>query len=144
RADTVAADAARRRSQALGPDDIADILFTSGTTGNPKGAMLRHGATVRSYTAWADVVGLAAGDRYLIVNPFFHSFGLNAGILACLLKGATMIPHPVFDVPAIVRRVAEEQVSMLPGTPVMYQTMLDHPDIGSFDLSSLRLAVTGA
>jgi len=132
------------RSDALGPDDLCDILFTSGTTGAPKGAMLGHGATVRAYTAWSDVVGLRQGDRYLIVNPFFHSFGLKAGILASVLKGATIIPHAVFDVPSVMRRVAEERVSMLPGPPAIYQTMLDHPNLSDFDMSSLRLSVTGA
>jgi acyl-CoA synthetase (AMP-forming)/AMP-acid ligase II len=133
-----------RRAASIEPDDICDILFTSGTTGAPKGAMLRHGATVRAYDAWATVVGLREGDRYLIVNPFFHAFGLKAGILASIIKGATIIPHPVFDVPSVMRRVVEEKVSMLPGPPAIYQTILDHPDLASFDMSSLRLAVTGA
>ena len=124
-------------------DDVAAVLFTSGTTGAPKGAMLTHGAAVRAYTAWASVVGLRAGDRYLVVNPFFHCFGLFAGILAALVEGATIIPHPVFDVPAVMRRVDEERVTMLPGPPAIYQSFLDHPDAGRFDLSSLRLAVTG-
>src|SRR5918994_5991216 len=132
------------RSAAGGPPHLSTIIFTSGTTGAPKGAMLRHGASVRAYTAWAEVVGLAAGDRYLIVNPFFHCFGLNAGILACLITGTTMIPHPVFDVPSVMARVDEERVTMLPGAPAIYQTMLDHPDLGRYDLSTLRLAVTGA
>src|SRR4029450_10815974 len=121
-----------------------DILFTSGTTGRPKGAMLMHAASIEAFTAWSDVVGLREGDRYLIVNPFFHAFGLKAGILACLLKGATIVPHPVFDVPSVMRRVAEERITMLPGPPAIYQTILDHPDLASHDLSSLRLAVTGA
>ena len=82
---------------------------------SPKGAMLTHAATVRAYDAWSTVVGLREGDRYLIVNPFFHSFGLNAGIVACIVKGATIIPHAVFDVDAVMKRAAEEQVSMLPG-----------------------------
>lgn len=132
------------RADAIGPDDLCDILFTSGTTGAPKGAMLAHGATCRAYTAWTDVVGLREGDRYLIVNPFFHSFGLKAGILACVLKGATIIPHAVFDVPSVMKRVAEERVSMLPGPPAIYQTMLDHPNLRDHDTSSLRLSVTGA
>ncbi len=144
RAATVPADAGARRADALGPDDICDILFTSGTTGKPKGAMLRHGASVKAFTAWADVVGLREGDRYLIVNPFFHAFGLKAGILACVLKGATIIPHPVFDVPSVMQRVDDERVTMLPGPPAIYQTILDHPDLDRFDLSTLRLAVTGA
>ena len=99
------------------PDDVSTIIFTSGTTGKPKGAMLRHGASVRAYHDWADVVGLTEGDRYLIVNPFFHAFGLKAGILACLITGATIVPHPVFDVPSVMRRVDEERITMLPGAP---------------------------
>jgi acyl-CoA synthetase (AMP-forming)/AMP-acid ligase II len=144
RARSAAPDAAAERAAALRADDLCDLLFTSGTTGAPKGAMLRHGATVRAYTAWADVVGLAAGDRYLIVNPFFHAFGLKAGIVASLVKGATIIPHAVFDVDAVMRRVAAERVTMLPGPPAVYQSILDHPDRDAHDLSSLRLAVTGA
>lgn len=144
RAATVAGDAAARRAAALDPDDLCDILFTSGTTGAAKGAMLRHGATVRAYTAWSDVVGLTEGDRYLIVNPFFHAFGLKAGLLACLLKGATIVPHLVFDAPSVMARVDEERITMLPGPPAIYQTILDHPDLARYDLSSLRLAVTGA
>ncbi|MCC5952770.1 MAG: fatty acid--CoA ligase family protein [Acidimicrobiia bacterium] len=144
RAQDVDPDAAHRRAAALAGTDICDILFTSGTTGAPKGAMLRHGASVRAFDDWASVVGLTHGDRYLIVNPFFHAFGLKAGILACLAKGATIIPHPVFDVPSVMARVAAERVTMLPGPPAIYQTILDHPDLGEYDLSSLRLAVTGA
>ncbi len=125
-------------------DDLCAVLFTSGTTGKPKGAMLTHSATVRAYDAWSTVVGLREGDRYLVVNPFFHSFGLNAGIIASLVKGATIIPHAVFDVDAVMRRAAEEHVSMLPGPPTVYQSILDHPNIAEFDMSSLRLAVTGA
>jgi acyl-CoA synthetase (AMP-forming)/AMP-acid ligase II len=129
---------------AVAGDDMCSILFTSGTTGRPKGAMLTHGATVRAYDAWSTVVGLREGDRYLIVNPFFHSFGLNAGIVACLVKGATMVPHAVFDVDAVMTRAAEERISMLPGPPTVYQSILDHPNVAQFDMSSLRLAVTGA
>ncbi|MHB8669139.1 MAG: FadD3 family acyl-CoA ligase [Acidimicrobiales bacterium] len=132
------------RAGSVAPTDTCDILFTSGTTGAPKGAMLAHSASIRAYTAWAGVVGLREGDRYLIVNPFFHAFGLKAGILACLVTGSTIVPHAVFDVPSVMRRVAEERISMLPGPPAIYQTMLDHPDLGRLDMSSLRLAVTGA
>ncbi len=128
----------------LDGDSVCSVLFTSGTTGRPKGAMLTHGATVRAYDAWSDVVGLRDTDRYLIVNPFFHSFGLNAGIVASLLKGAAMIPHAVFDVDAVMTRAAMERVSMLPGPPTIYQSILDHPRLAEFDMSSLRLAVTGA
>ena len=132
------------RSAGVQPDDISDIMFTSGTTGKPKGAMIRHGATVRAFDAWATVVGLRAGDRYLIVNPFFHTFGLKSGIVASLIKGATIVPQPVFDVPAVMQRIPDERITMLPGPPSIYQTILDHPRRAEYDLSSLRLAVTGA
>lgn len=144
RAERVPADAAERRAAMLGPDDLSDVLFTSGTTGRPKGAMLRHGASVRAYWSWSTVVGLTEGDRYLIVNPFFHGFGLKSGILACILMGATIVPHPVFDVGEVMARVSAERITMLPGPPTIYQTMLDHPDLHRHDVSTLRLAVTGA
>lgn len=124
--------------------DCCHVMFTSGTTGQPKGVVLNHAAICRAYRNWSEVIGLRHGDRYLIVNPFFHSFGLNAGILACLMTGATMIPHPVFDVPSVMARIGEERVSVLPGPPSIYQTILNHPDLDSFDMSTLRLAVTGA
>jgi HIP---CoA ligase len=131
------------RSADITGDDLCHIMFTSGTTGAPKGAMLVHSAICRAYLSWSRVIGLDR-DRYLIINPFFHSFGLNAGILACLMTGSTIIPHPVFDVPSVMERIPEERISMLPGPPAIYQTILNTPDLGRWDLSSLRLAVTGA
>jgi acyl-CoA synthetase (AMP-forming)/AMP-acid ligase II len=144
RAVTIDDSVRAERSASVTGDDLCHILFTSGTTGMPKGAMLAHSAICRAYLSWASVVGLAEGDRYLIVNPFFHSFGLNAGILACLMKGATMVPHPVFDVPSVMERIPEERISMFPGPPAIYQTILNTPDLDRFDMSTLRLAVTGA
>ena len=137
-------DAARLRSASVRPDDLSDIIFTSGTTGRPKGVMVTHGQTVRVFAAWSEIVGLAEGDRYLIVNPFFHTFGYKAGIVACLIRGATIIPHAVFDVPTVLAQVAKERVSMLPGPPTLFQSILNDPDRARYDLSSLRLAVTGA
>ena len=132
------------RADAVGPDDCCDIMFTSGTTGHPKGVMATHGQTLRVFEVWSDVVGLAEGDRYLIVNPFFHTFGYKAGWLACLMRGATIVPHPVFDADAVLRRIGEEQISVLPGPPALYQSILNHPKLDTHDIASLRLAVTGA
>ncbi len=132
------------RSDAVRPDDVCHILFTSGTTGAPKGAMLVHESVCRVYEAWSDVIGMQAGDRNLVVNPFFHSFGLHCGILVSLMRGACCIPQLTFDVPQMMERVQAERVSMLAGAPAIYQTILNHPNLASFDLSSLRRAVTGA
>ncbi len=136
-------EVAQRRA-ALSGDDASDIIFTSGTTGQPKGAVLAHRASVRTYVAWSELVGLRRGDRYLMVYPFFHTAGLKSGVLACVLRGATMVPHAVFDVVPVMQRVAEERITMLPGPPTVFQSILNHPEFASFDLSSLRLSVTGA
>ena len=125
-------------------DDVSDILFTSGTTGRSKGAMSSHRSSMSVARAWADRGGLTAGDRYLVVNPFFNSFGFKAGILACLVSGATMVPLPVFDAAGAMRVIEAERITVLPGPPTIYQTILDHQERDRFDLSSLRLAVTGA
>ncbi|MGA8724186.1 MAG: FadD3 family acyl-CoA ligase [Acidimicrobiales bacterium] len=140
----VGADVAAGRAASLDAGDLSDLIFTSGTTGRPKGAMTTHGQSVRTFATWSEVVGLRAGDRYLIVNPFFHTFGYKAGILACLMTGATMVPEPVFDVDLLLARIAEERVSVLPGPPTVFQSILDHPERERFDLSTLRLVVTGA
>ncbi len=135
---------AAARAAAVRPEDVSDILFTSGTTGRSKGAMSSHRSALSVARAWAEHAGLTEGDRYLVVNPFFHSFGLKAGILACLVSGAVMVPLPVFDAAAAMRVIETERITVLPGAPTIYQAILDHPERDRFDLSSLRLAVTGA
>ena len=137
-------EAALERARAVRPDDLSDLLFTSGTTGQPKGVMTAHEQNLRAFAEWSGVVGLRAGDRYLVVNPFFHSFGYKAGWLACLMRGATVLPHAVFDASAVLERLGRERISVLPGPPSLYQSLLAHPDLGRADRSSLRLAVTGA
>ena len=132
------------RIAAIGPDDTSDIIFTSGTTGAPKGAMLGHRASVETYLSWSELVDLREGDRYICVYPFFHTAGLKSGILACALRGACIHPQPVFDVPTVLDIVTRERITMLPGPPTVFQTIINHPDLKSFDLSSVRSSVTGA
>ncbi len=140
----VSAGEARARAQSIAPDDLADILFTSGTTGFPKGVMSTHAQNLKVFDIWSEGVGIRQGDRYLIVNPFFHSFGYKAGWLTCLIRGATALPQLVFDAGAVLARIARDRVNLLPGPPTLYQSLLVHPDRTKVDLSCLRLAVTGA
>jgi acyl-CoA synthetase (AMP-forming)/AMP-acid ligase II len=144
RATSVPASVAAGRAGAVRPDDVSDILFTSGTTGRSKGAMSSHRQALAVAAAWAECGEVSPADRYLVLNPFFHSFGYKAGILVCLLTGATMVPQLVYDPEQAMRLIAAERITILPGAPTIYQTMLDHPARARYDLSSLRLAVTGA
>ena len=105
---------------------------------------MTHGQTLRAYLDWCDWADLRAGDRYLIVNPFFHIFGYKAGCLACLMRGATIFPLAVFDAGVVLEIVERERITVLPGAPTIYQSLLDHPDRARRDISSLRVAVTGA
>ena len=142
--DGVGAEQVRAREAGLSGESASDIIFTSGTTGRPKGAVITHAQTLRAYEVWSDLAGLRKGDRYLIVNPFFHTFGYKAGVIACLMRGATMIPQPVFNVDTVLANVASERISVLPGPPTLHQSLLDHPNRHGYDLSALRLVVTGA
>ncbi|MGW6685590.1 FadD3 family acyl-CoA ligase [Streptomyces sp. NPDC054961] len=142
--DSVPAEAVRARTDAIPASAPSDIIFTSGTTGSPKGAVITHAQSLRCYDVWSELAGLREGDRYLIVNPFFHTFGYKAGIIACLMRGATMIPQPVFDVDTVLANIAAERISVLPGPPTLHQSLLDHPQRDHHDLSALRLVVTGA
>ncbi|MFC9816164.1 FadD3 family acyl-CoA ligase [Streptomyces virginiae] len=142
--DRVTAETVRERAEAISPDAPSDIIFTSGTTGSPKGAVITHAQSLRCYDVWSELAGLREGDRYLIVNPFFHTFGYKAGIIACLMRGATMVPQPVFNVDTVLANVAAERISVLPGPPTLHQSLLDHPQRDHHDLSALRLVVTGA
>ncbi|QIX52635.1 FadD3 family acyl-CoA ligase [Rhodococcus sp. DMU1] len=123
-------------------EDIADIMYTSGTTGRPKGVMMNHRQTLRMFSEWCDLADLREGDRYLIVNPFFHMFGYKAGLVASMIRGATVYPVPVFDVERVLELVERERITMLPGPPTLYQSLLAASS--HRDLSSLRAAVTGS
>ncbi len=142
--ESVPTEEVTRRAALLTPEDTLDILFTSGTTGNPKGVVTAHGQNIRTFENWSGTVGLRSEDNYLIINPFFHSFGYKAGWLAAIIRGAHILPVLSFDLDAVMAQIARDKISMIPGPPTIYQSLLAHPQRGEYDLSSLRLAVTGA
>jgi acyl-CoA synthetase (AMP-forming)/AMP-acid ligase II len=125
-------------------DDLSDVIFTSGTTGRPKGVMATHEKTVRVVRAWAAVIGLRAGDRYLLVSPYSHTSGYRTGIIGAIHAGAVNYPLAVADVEPMLDLVNRERITMLPGTPSLFQSILNHPQRDEYDLSSLRLSAVGA
>jgi HIP---CoA ligase len=144
RAGETSEQSALNRAARVSADDFADIIFTSGTTGVPKGAVSTHRQTVGVAAAWAERAEVTESDVYMIIAPFFHTFGYKAGWVAALLCGATMLPQLTFDIHQIVDQIQRERVTMLPGPPTIFQELLAHPRRDEHDLSSLRLAVTGA
>lgn len=134
----------RKRIDAIGPEDVSDVIFTSGTTGRPKGVMLRHGTCLRVYQAFNETFGLSESDRILIVLPFFHCFGYKAGWMTALMVGATSVPMSVFDPAASLQAIEEHGITHTGGAPTIFWALLDHPARATTDLSSLRVAVVSA
>ena len=93
-----------------------------------EGRARAHGQNLRVFEVWSGWVGVREGDRYLVVAPFFHSFGYKAGWLAALMRGATILPHAVFDAEAVLQRIERERITVLPGPPTIYQSLLALPN----------------
>lgn len=126
------------------PDTLADLLFTSGTTGKPKGVMSAQRQTIGTADVWARGAALGPKDRYAIVNPFFHGFGYKAGFLAAFTSGATIYPIATYDPAQTLKLIQEERITVLPGAPTIFTTLINHPDLKTYDISSLRFAIAGA
>ena len=133
------------RIEAIRPEDVCDVIFTSGTTGHPKGVMLRHQTSLRTYRDYYNEGWqLGPGDRAVVVPPFFHCFGYKAGWLLSLMVGAASVPVAVFDPGATLRLIEELAITHIGGAPSMFWALLDHPDRPECDLSSLRSAIASA
>jgi acyl-CoA synthetase (AMP-forming)/AMP-acid ligase II len=123
-------------------DTLSDIMFTSGTTGHPKGVRLTHAQSLRAHGWFAKMMDFRPGDRYLIIPPFFHTFGYKAGWMACIVHGVTVLPQATFDLEEVIRKIETERISILLGPPTVIQAVLDAQD--GRDFSSLRVIMASA
>ena len=126
----------------LKPDDAINIQFTSGTTGNPKGATLSHCNILNNGYLTGEAMRLTPADKLCIPVPLYHCFGMVLAVLACVSHGATMVfPGEAFDPQQTLQTVQDERCTALHGVPTMFITELDHLNFSSFDLSSLRTGI---
>ena len=123
---------------------VSDIIYTSGTTGLPQGVMTTHEQNIAVFDVFTTAIGMTDQDRYLIINPFFHSFGYKAGWLSCLIRGAAMFPAAVFDPAQTLSQIERDRITVMPGAPTIFETLLAQKDLDTYDISSLRVATTGA
>ncbi len=125
-------------------DDICEIIFTSGTTGTPKGVQLTHSQLMRSYWAWSGIGGLGQGDNYLVITPFSHGFGLNAGVIASALRGMCMVLLDIFEPARALELIRRHRVNVMGGPPNLFARLMDLPGVAENPPDSLRVAFLGA
>ena len=141
-ADRTAVEELRSRQSRCHPDDVINIQYTSGTTGNPKGAMLTHHNLLANALHVGDCMEMTEADRLCIPVPFYHCFGCVMGSLACVVHGSTMvIPSEYFDPLQTLTAIDRERCTAVHGVPTMFIAQLGHSDFAQFDLTSLRTGI---
>lgn len=127
-----------------GDSDLALVLYTSGTTGDPKGAMFDHRRSLWATTALMAGIGYRAGDRFLHAAPLYHGAQLCVMLIPAITLGATNVVLPGFEPTAVLDALESEQISVFLGVPTMYQFLLRDPSVRARDLTKLRIGIFGA
>lgn len=141
--DIVAEASAERQAAEVSLDDPAMILYTSGTTGRPKGALLTHGnLTWNCFNVIVDY-DIVSTDVSIMISPMFHVASLGMGVLPTLLKGGTVVLEPRFDPARTLALIAQHRATMISGVPTTFQMLCEHPDWETTDISSLHKLTCG-
>ena len=132
------------RERLIQPDDVCEVMFTSGTTGAPKGVQLDHAQLMRAYWGWTGLGSLEPSDNYLVITPFSHGFGLNAGIIASALRAMGMVLLDVFEPAKALDLIRRHSVTVVAGPPNLFARIMDLPGVAEDPPRSPRVAFIGA
>ncbi|MBL0387238.1 long-chain-fatty-acid--CoA ligase [Tumebacillus sp. ITR2] len=139
----VAVDPSQLPPVVVNADDLAVVLYTSGTTGKPKGAMLTHRNLVSNAYQSGTFLGISQSDRIVTVLPMFHVFCMTVSLNAPISRGATLIVFPKFSPTEMAKTVIDMQATVFAGVPTMFNFLVQHPEVHAEDLKSLRIAISG-
>lgn len=138
---TVTNEELASREESLDPDDVISMMYTSGTTGFPKGVMLTHNNLIGNACSLAECLDFTDNDRLCIPVPFFHCFGCVLGTMACVVSGATMIPIAIFNPIKVLETIEKESCTAVHGVPTMFIMELEEMERNQYDTSSLRTGI---
>ncbi|MBR3181054.1 MAG: AMP-binding protein [Eggerthellaceae bacterium] len=141
RAESVPLEKVQRMADAVRPDDVCNMQYTSGTTGFPKGVMLTHRNVVNDGKCIGDRMGLSTADRMMIQVPMFHCFGMTLSMTSSMTHGTTMCPMPYFNAKTSLSCIDNEKITCFNGVPTMFIAMFNHPDYRKTDFSHMRTGI---
>ena len=141
RAESVPLETVQRMADAVRPDDVCNMQYTSGTTGFPKGVMLTHRNVVNDGKCIGDRMGLSTADRMMIQVPMFHCFGMTLSMTSSMTHGTTMCPMPYFSAKASLSCITNEKITCFNGVPTMFIAMFNHADYAKTDFSHMRTGI---